>query len=339
MKKVFTQSSLSTATGIIGKKVGLDIGRFIIGAGFDVRNCDLEFKVAVEIGNLELIRMFVDNGFDLTTMPEGRESIITATKLGHLDVVEYLVEKGVNVDYQDEYGRTALMFSVFDFSLLKQFAGINKESTIQKAVSLSSHLELSQKDRSRIAKYLIDKGADINLKNNAGWSAYNIAKYSKNLKAIKILLENGANTDEPKKLYLELVYASTQFIFDTDVYRKLKVFHMLGIRVLTSKNFKLIFTKEHLDGIIAELKALANFIKYKIFRFEKKSLANLNQISRDIDILNQISDTKGISFYFINIIRDGASYETIEKILIKNNINLNLTDIDGKTALYYALVS
>ncbi len=46
-----------------------------------------------------------------------------------------------------------------------------------------------------IIKFLIEKGADVNAKNEAGETALKIAKENKNEKIIKLLKENGAKEE------------------------------------------------------------------------------------------------------------------------------------------------
>lgn len=64
--------------------------------------------------------------------------------------MEFLIEKGADVNAKDNDGKTPLMFA-------------------------------SAFDNSRVVKLLIGKGADVNAKDNGGWSALIYAAYDGNL--------------------------------------------------------------------------------------------------------------------------------------------------------------
>ena len=64
---------------------------------------------------------------------------------GHIEVVKYLIDKGVKIDAKDIKGDTALI-------LASRYGYI------------------------KVVKYLVDKGADVEAKNNEGMIALDIAK-------------------------------------------------------------------------------------------------------------------------------------------------------------------
>jgi ankyrin repeat protein len=73
-------------------------------------------------GNVDIMQMLLDHGADInlhpygkyTTLPLQRESedwgsaLHTAVKGGHMEAVEFLLEKGAAKDYRNEVGVTAL---------------------------------------------------------------------------------------------------------------------------------------------------------------------------------------------------------------------------------------
>ena len=78
------------------------------------------------------------------------------------DVVEYLIEKGANVNEQDNDGKTVLM--------------------IAKDVYRAGEL-----------KVIIDKGADVNAQDNDGKTALMYAIEGKNQEYVKLLIHSNAN--------------------------------------------------------------------------------------------------------------------------------------------------
>lgn len=93
------------------------------------------------------------------THTAGMSMLQTAVYHQKLDMVEYLLSKGVNVDYQDDTGYTALMHSV-----------------------LGSNV--------RIVKALIDANASINAQDNRGMTAlmHMIAIVDVNMTTVALLL-------------------------------------------------------------------------------------------------------------------------------------------------------
>lgn len=81
---------------------------------------------------------------------------------GYLKEVESLIKEGVDVDFQDDYGDTALM--------------------------IASHHGCNE-----ICKFLIDNGANINIQNEQGDTALIYSSYCKHLDTCKLLLDSGAD--------------------------------------------------------------------------------------------------------------------------------------------------
>lgn len=112
-------------------------------------------------GDLDRIKLLVENGADLEYKDENCDKdtvIMWAVAQGSRHILEYLIQKGANINYQNEKGETALM----------------------KAVS-GGYLSN--------VKMLIKYNADINLKNNEGQTVLDIAEAS-NYEEIANLLRN-----------------------------------------------------------------------------------------------------------------------------------------------------
>ena len=101
-------------------------------------------------GDLEIVKFLVESGADVNAKDkEGWSVLMEASYEGHLKVIKYLIENGkVNVNAKDDDGWTALM-----------------------RASWRGYFE--------IVKYLVEKGADINIKNNNGKTALDLADSEK----------------------------------------------------------------------------------------------------------------------------------------------------------------
>jgi ankyrin repeat protein len=87
--------------------------------------------------------------------------INTAGMTGRMDMIEYFIGKGANVNAQDDYGHSALI-----------------EATII--------------EDSKIIRYLIEHGADVNIKDNQGATALSVAQHYGYREVINLLKKAGA---------------------------------------------------------------------------------------------------------------------------------------------------
>lgn len=92
---------------------------------------------------LKLIQVYQEKGLDLDQADsEGWTPLHFAVQEGLFPIIEKLVEAGVSINKQEEYGRTPLFIAIFN------------------------------RLPNKIVKYLIEHGADISISNNEGISAY-----------------------------------------------------------------------------------------------------------------------------------------------------------------------
>ncbi len=87
--------------------------------------------------------------------------INTAGMTGRMDMIEYFIGKGANVNAQDDYGHSAL-------------------------------IEATLIEDSKIIQYLIDHGADVNIKDNQGVTALSVAQHYGYRDVIDLLNKAGA---------------------------------------------------------------------------------------------------------------------------------------------------
>ncbi len=89
-----------------------------------------------------------------------------AAKSGAIDSLRILLANGVNVDMQDEFGKTALMYA-------------------------------AQEGHIKAVAFLLKKGANTRLKNRYGQTALNLARFACRF-AVAELLEDYSRADQPE---------------------------------------------------------------------------------------------------------------------------------------------
>jgi ankyrin repeat protein len=113
-----------------------------------------------------------------------KDAIVTSVLFGDFCATELLVKRGVDINAQDEYGRTAIIMAIEE-----DWAG------------------------TAWVEYLIENGADFNILDNDSDSALDIAKYRGRTDIVELLLTNGAKGKDGssvKELRDDSIYAALE---------------------------------------------------------------------------------------------------------------------------------
>ncbi|WP_341818994.1 ankyrin repeat domain-containing protein [Wolbachia endosymbiont (group B) of Phasia obesa] len=152
------------------------------GSDLDGGNRDLSpLHWATLSGQLEVVKHFIDNKYwEVDKLSgEGGAPLHYAVISGNIDIVKYLVEKGANVNLQDE-SAGPLHFAI-------------------------------EENRLDIVKYLVEEGgADINLHDKNDMSPLHYAVISGNIDIVKCLVEKGANVSSCDRNGITPLYFATQ---------------------------------------------------------------------------------------------------------------------------------
>jgi len=65
-------------------------------------------------GHIEIVNFLVENGADINSQDYeyGYTSLIIASKCGHIEIVKHLIEKGVDINVTNLDGKTALILAL-----------------------------------------------------------------------------------------------------------------------------------------------------------------------------------------------------------------------------------
>jgi ankyrin repeat protein len=119
----------------------------------------------------------------------GKNALFQAVSANRINIVNYLIEKGINVNLKDKEGKTALMYC-HNPKIAKIL--IDKGININEVDNSGRNYVLMYNGDEKIIKYLIDNGININLQDKNGKTAL---MYRSNEKVVKTLLVNGANVN------------------------------------------------------------------------------------------------------------------------------------------------
>jgi ankyrin repeat protein len=133
---------------------------------------------AAEGGNLDVVKFLIEKGLDVRARSKsGWTALFSASAGGNLDVVKFLVEEGLDAKARDKIGGTVLMAAAL--------SGNNPE----------------------VVRLLIDKGADVNAQDSLGWTALMVAAYQGKLEIVKLLIEKGADVNAQENTDLDRLSA------------------------------------------------------------------------------------------------------------------------------------
>ena len=150
----------------------IEVVKFLIdnGANVNLKSNDGETALmnAYIRGNKELVELLINSGADANLISNlkdnyGRAKLMEASEIGNKEAVELLIKSGVGVNEVDDNGKSALMYAC------------------EKHIISSSDIE--------VVKFLIDNGADVNIKNNVGQTPLSVSSG----KVEKLLRKSGAN--------------------------------------------------------------------------------------------------------------------------------------------------
>lgn len=153
--------------------------------------------IAAEKGNMEIIRMLVEDGKAIVNDPSsyGVTPLIAAAAAGNEEVVSYLVEHGADVSLKDDLGKTALIYAV-NIDNPKLVSNVIKLDN--KAINLPDNsgntalIYAAQKGLTDNIRILLSNGAKVNYRNPAtGLSALSAAAAEGHDDVIRLLVRTG----------------------------------------------------------------------------------------------------------------------------------------------------
>ena len=174
------------------------------------------FLLASEIGDLEVIKCFVEHGADLDYSPSGKEAdelnitgqtaLFMATLKEQNDVVQYLIERGSKVNVKNRYGVSPLLLCAegANETLVKLLVSVGADVNMSPSGELAvEHILAGQtplygaakKGHYHICKFLIENGALVNAETMTGATPLYTAVEEGHFEISQLLIEYGADVN------------------------------------------------------------------------------------------------------------------------------------------------
>ena len=173
----------------------LQIGAITVFEESENQNFTFEsaFLESSQCGDDEAVQFLLDLGVNVNyNNSETQTALILASAAGQEEVVELLLSAGANINHKDNYGYTALMVSKTNkifLLLLQPTADID----ITKHKGLTQLMIASDLGRLAVVDCLLRLNNDPNIQTKTGWSAIMFASRNGHLQVVQLLLVKNAD--------------------------------------------------------------------------------------------------------------------------------------------------
>ena len=161
---------------------------------------DVALRTAAQIGHLRLVTLLVDKLHASIHGRNGRYGFTAlhfAAKFGHVDVLEFLLDRGADCDVRDQDGMAPLHCAASKGHthiverLLQRGAAVTATDNI---AWTASHYAANNGHHS-VLHILLQADAEVDARTMAGSTALHLASEEAHPDAIRLLIDNGASTD------------------------------------------------------------------------------------------------------------------------------------------------
>lgn len=155
-------------------------------------------------GRLEIAKLLVEKGANVNLREGSFDAppLFSAISQSYLNIASFLIEKGTDLDKQDNRGYTVLMMSImnghYDLAkkLIRKGANVNlRDNKGETALMFAVRYEKTEE----IMESLIEAGADVNLKNYDGKTAIMLAEYLGIREKRKLILDTVKRLNKTKE--------------------------------------------------------------------------------------------------------------------------------------------
>ena len=158
-----------------------------------------KFYSAIRENNLTQLKALLGQKSDAAVADSrGITPLMYAAEIGSLDAMRLLIDRGADVNAQNAFGSTALMWSVSDPAkvrlLLDHGAQVN---TAAKSGRTALIIAAFTNPSAEVVRLLLAKGAKVDVMDQRHVTPLNAATFGNDTATVRLLLDAGADIDTP----------------------------------------------------------------------------------------------------------------------------------------------
>ena len=158
-----------------------------------------KFYSAIRDNNLTELKALLDQKASADVADNhGITPLMYAAEIGSVDAMRFLIDRGADVNAQNAFGSTALMWSVSDPAkvrlLLDHGAQVN---TAAKSGRTALIIAAFTNPSAEVVRLLLAKGAKVDVMDKRHVTPLNAATFGNDTATVRLLLEAGADIDTP----------------------------------------------------------------------------------------------------------------------------------------------
>ncbi len=275
-------------------------------------------------------------------------SLFVAAKEGNLSEVKRLLENGANVNCENKLGWTALMLAAWKGHSEVAKVLLDNGANVNKGGAWTALMAAAWKGHSKVVKVLLNNGADVNYENKDGLTALEVAKFSGQIEAAKVL-DHVANVNYENKDSLTALIVAAVFSGQIEVAKVLD--YVANVNYGNKDNLTALIVAAVFSGQIEVAKVLINNGANVNATNKQKTSEFLEKYHNEMQLRqlffaffdkypNNVKERKVLSRKKAaeHTLFDAVKFGKLSKIkrLLNNEVDMNATDTDGKTALMLA---
>ena len=172
---------------------------FLTAAGCQAaaNNLSDDFYTAIRNNDLVRLKAVVHGATEANTKDgHGETPLMYAAFTGSLDAMRFLIERGADVNTQNEFGSTALIWSATDAAKVRLLVEHGANVNLATKKGRTALLVAAMSDRSAaIVRFLLDKGADLKAVDYLKTTPLRAATLGNDTETIRLLIDAGVDVN------------------------------------------------------------------------------------------------------------------------------------------------
>ncbi len=147
-------------------------------------------------GHLTVVQYLLDRGAEVNAKTyDSQTPLIQAAASGHLAVVQCLLEKGAEVSVKDSSGQTPVRKAAYQGHLAVVQCLLERGAEVNAQDLSDWFMRACESGQLAMTQYLLDRGAEVNVKDSSGQTPVRQAVYRGHLTVVQCLLDRGAEVN------------------------------------------------------------------------------------------------------------------------------------------------